>query len=105
MLSSVVARCFTPRSSSLSEIARVLVRLDHVASRIVNANHGIMSATTMPRVADCIAGRIWFGIPQPTEWQNIGNQIKTAMIFAGPLEAQLSSYGGIFRARLASREV
>jgi hypothetical protein len=24
------------------EIARVLVRLDHIASRIVNANHGTM---------------------------------------------------------------
>jgi hypothetical protein len=28
--------------SSLFEIARVLVRFDHVASRIVNANHSIM---------------------------------------------------------------
>jgi len=26
----------------LSEIASVLVRLDHIASRIVNANHGIV---------------------------------------------------------------
>jgi hypothetical protein len=42
MLYSVVARCFTPRSSPLSEIAFMLVRFDHVASRIVNANHGIM---------------------------------------------------------------
>ena len=29
-------------SSPLPEIARVLVRLDHVASFIVNANHGVM---------------------------------------------------------------
>jgi hypothetical protein len=30
------------KRSLLFEIALVLVRLDHVASRIVNANHGIM---------------------------------------------------------------
>jgi len=28
--------------SPLFEIARVLVRLDHVASRIANANHGVI---------------------------------------------------------------
>jgi hypothetical protein len=30
------------RRSPLFEIARLLVRFDHVASFIVNANHGIM---------------------------------------------------------------
>jgi hypothetical protein len=30
------------KKSRLFEIARVLVRLDHIASRIVNVNHGIM---------------------------------------------------------------
>jgi len=30
--------------SPLLEIARVLVRLDHIASFIVNANHGIVGA-------------------------------------------------------------
>jgi hypothetical protein len=30
------------KNSPLFEIARVLVRFDHVASRIVNANHSIM---------------------------------------------------------------
>jgi hypothetical protein len=29
-----------------------------------------------------IAHRIWFAIPQPTEWQRIGNEIKAAFIFA-----------------------
>jgi hypothetical protein len=43
----------------LFELARVLVRLNH------------------------IAGRAWLAIPQPTEWQRIGNQIYAAMIFAG----------------------
>jgi hypothetical protein len=37
----VAAFCF-PLNSPLFEIARVLVRFDHVASRIVNANHSIM---------------------------------------------------------------
>jgi len=37
----VAALCFTPRNSRLFELARVLVRLDHVAGRIVNVNHGI----------------------------------------------------------------
>jgi hypothetical protein len=36
------------------------------------------------RVADCIANRIRLAVPQPTEWQHIGNQIDAAMIFARP---------------------
>ena len=31
-------------------------------------------------VADCITRRV---IPQPTEWQNFGNEIDAAFIFAG----------------------
>jgi hypothetical protein len=30
------------------------------------------------RVSDCV---IWFGVPKPTEWQRVGNQIDAAMIF------------------------
>ena len=48
-------------NSPLFEIARVLVRVDHVASRIVNANHSI--------IADCV----WLAVPQATEWQLVGN--------------------------------
>ena len=33
----------------------------------------------MHRVADCIIRRV---ILQPTEWQNVGNQINAAFIFA-----------------------
>jgi hypothetical protein len=33
-------------------------------------------------VADCIAHRIRFSVPQPTKRQHIGNQIKAAFIFA-----------------------
>jgi hypothetical protein len=40
----VAAFCFAPRSP-LFEIARLLVRLDHVARFIVNADHGIMAAS------------------------------------------------------------
>ena len=61
--------------SPLFEIARVLVRLDHVASVIVNANHSIMCAAVMAGVADCVASSVRFVIPQATEWQRIGNQI------------------------------
>jgi hypothetical protein len=35
-------RCDASKNSPLLEIARLLVRFDHVASVIVNANHGIM---------------------------------------------------------------
>jgi hypothetical protein len=35
-------KCILPQTLSLFEIAFVLVRLDHVASVIVNANHSIM---------------------------------------------------------------
>jgi hypothetical protein len=34
------------------------------------------------RIADCVAGCVWFAVPQSTEWQRIGNQINAAMIFA-----------------------
>jgi hypothetical protein len=36
----------------------------------------------MFNVADCVLDRVWFAVPQPTEWQRIGNQIDAAMIFA-----------------------
>jgi len=39
----VARRCFMAiRVLRLSELARMLVRFDHIASVIVNANHGIM---------------------------------------------------------------
>jgi hypothetical protein len=37
----MAAFCFTRQRSPLFEIALVLVRFDHVASRIVNADQGI----------------------------------------------------------------
>jgi hypothetical protein len=57
----------------LLEIARVLMRLNHVASFIVNANHSIMRAAVKLCVADCVADRVWLAVPQPPEWQHIGD--------------------------------
>jgi hypothetical protein len=36
----------------------------------------------MLRVADCVADCVWPVVPQPTEWERIGNKIDTATIFA-----------------------
>jgi hypothetical protein len=52
----VAAVCFGRRYGSLKSPA-LLVRLDHVASFIVNVDHGIMRTAAMHRVADCIADR------------------------------------------------
>jgi hypothetical protein len=34
-------------------------------------------------VADFVADCVWLAVPQPTEWQHVGNQIDAAFIFAG----------------------
>jgi len=60
-------------SSPLPEIARVLVRLDHVASFIVNANHGFVRPAVMQRIPNYVVDRVRSAIPKPTEWQGIGN--------------------------------
>ncbi len=52
------------------ELSRVLVRFDYITRFIVNTNYGIMCAAAVHRVANCIVRRV---IPQPTEWQRIGN--------------------------------
>src|SRR5262245_1853484 len=57
------------------ELALVLVRFDHVASIIVNANHSIMRPAAVPRVPICLGDRVRLAIPQRPEWQDIGNQI------------------------------
>jgi len=41
-------------------------------------------------VADCVADRVWFAVPKPTEWQRIGNQIDAAFILvAGGLRKRV----------------
>ena len=52
------------RGSLFFEIARVLVRVDNVASLIVNADHSAMGSTPMLCVGDCRARP---AIPQPTK--------------------------------------
>lgn len=54
----------------LLEIAGALVRLNQIANGIVNANHCRVRSTVKLRVLDCV---IRPGIPQPTEWQRIGD--------------------------------
>jgi hypothetical protein len=61
------------KTSPVSEIALMLMRLDHVARRIVNANHSIVRAAVELLVVKCAADRIRFAVPQPTVWQHIGN--------------------------------
>jgi hypothetical protein len=79
------------------ELALVLVRLDHVASFTVNANHGIMCERLKKLcVADYIADRVRLAIPKATEWKRIADQIDAALIFAradfvaAPLASSLS---------------
>jgi hypothetical protein len=43
---------------------------------IINPDYNIMRAAAKLRIADRIADRIRLAVPQPTERQHIGNQIK-----------------------------
>jgi hypothetical protein len=79
----VAAFCFAP-DLPLFELARVLMRLDHIARFIENADHCTMRPAEKLRVVDCVANCARFAVPQPTEWEGIENQIDAAMIFAGP---------------------
>ena len=58
------------------------MRFDHAPRIIVKADHSIMRAAAMLGLADCVADRIRLSIPQPTEWQCIGNQIDDALVLA-----------------------
>jgi hypothetical protein len=51
----------------------VLVRFDHIAGFIVNANHSIMWPAVKLRVADCIVDRVWLSVPQTAEGQHIAD--------------------------------
>ena len=41
------------------EFSRVLVRLDHVARFIINANHGATRSAAMLRIFDCARNYVW----------------------------------------------
>jgi len=62
---------FKGRHSPLFELARVLVRLDYIASIIVNANDGVMRSAVELRIIDCVADCVRLAIPQAPEWQRI----------------------------------
>jgi hypothetical protein len=70
------------KKSPLFEISLVLVCLDHVAPTIKYPNHSVMRAAEKLSVVDCVIDCVWLAIPQPAEWQCIGNQIDAAMIGA-----------------------
>jgi hypothetical protein len=72
----------SPLWSQLFEIARVLVRVDHITSLIAHSNHGMMWAAEKLGVADCVRDWIRLTVPQTTEGERIGNQIGAAFIFA-----------------------
>ena len=56
--------------------------LELFSAFIVNADHSIMWSAAMTRIADRIRDGVRFAIPQPTEWQHIGDEIETPFIFA-----------------------
>jgi hypothetical protein len=64
----------------LFDIARVFIRLNHVARVIVNANTALferLRCVAYPIALLCVR----FALPQATKWQRIGNQIDAAIIF------------------------
>jgi hypothetical protein len=79
----------------LFEVARVFVHFDHDARVIINANHCTMCSAVVAGVADSIAGSVRSVIPQPTEWERIGNQIDTVMILARPYLLNVHSENNI----------
>jgi hypothetical protein len=47
-------------------------------------------------ITDCVADRVWLAVPEPTEWQRIGNQINPAMdLCAGGLRKLASLWFSI----------
>ncbi|HWN64450.1 MAG TPA: hypothetical protein VNN24_02055 [Candidatus Binatus sp.] len=50
-------------------------------------------------VADYVADCVWLGIPQPAEWQHIGNKIDAAFIFARRFSRSFSTVTWIFDAK------
>src|SRR5205809_6063582 len=55
------------KTSPFFELALVVVRLDHVARRIVNADYRIMGAAVKLPVANCIADCVRLGIFRPRQ--------------------------------------
>jgi hypothetical protein len=47
-------------------------------NRFKNADHSIMRPAVKNCVSNRVVGRVRLNVPQPTEWQRIGNQIDAA---------------------------
>jgi hypothetical protein len=60
----------------LFEIAGMFVRLDHVASFIVNANHGVMGPAVEFRVVDCV----W--LAKFSKWRRVEVEAKSENDYA-----------------------
>ena len=56
-------------------LPELLVRVDHFARVIVDADDGMIRSTAVLRVSDRVCDGVCPGIPQATEWQRIGNEI------------------------------
>ena len=55
-----------------------------------------MRAAEKLSVTDCIADRVWLGIPQPAEWQGVTDQIKAAPILTRSDFVKVLGRGGRF---------
>jgi hypothetical protein len=73
VLHRMAAFCFTLVRSPLFEIAPVVVRLDHVAGCIIDANDGTVPAAVKLRLTDSITGRVRGAVPKPSERQSLGD--------------------------------
>src|SRR5439155_18000072 len=73
----------TLKERASMKIARLLVRFDHVAGLIINADHSVVRPAEKfcitNRVADCVR----LAVPEATEWQRIGNQINAPLVTSG----------------------
>jgi len=70
-IAKIKAKRFAGTRTGLFELARLFVRLDHLASSIVNADDGIMWTAVEFHVSDCIDTCIWPSIPQSPERQRL----------------------------------
>jgi hypothetical protein len=52
-------------------------------------------------VADCICDRVRFALPQPTEWQLVGDELDAAFIFTLPNFVNVHSLFATFRLKWA----
>jgi hypothetical protein len=71
--SQVQIAIFKKKLSPLFELTFVLVRFDHIALGIVNANHSIMRPAVEFYVADCIPDCVWAAIPQWAVWEHVAD--------------------------------